>query len=295
MVKVINNNFKRNICPFCGTSKISRLAPLHYKKPIKYSTVKVELSELPELWKCKACDSKFIQNAIPEDEAIKLYQCGDSGIRWSFSPMDADKPKEILDNLRFNIKDSSILDIGASTGALLDFAKTLNCKTSGVEYSESARAVLNKKGHKVFSSFDEVEEKYDIITAFDLVEHLYDFNSFITKCFNSLNKNGLLIILTGNPNCNTARLLGGKWWYYNFPEHVIFPSLQFFNLKISNFNLIKVVPTYNGLLYMSSNWLKFLKKFYLILKLEKAYQGIPSIGADHNLYILKKIAYKEKL
>ena len=51
------------------------------------------------------------------------------------------------------------------------------------------------------STFDDVdlhEDYFDIIVAFDVVEHLYNPKDFLKKCFDLLNKNGILVIAIPN-------------------------------------------------------------------------------------------------
>jgi|TARA_R110000851_G_scaffold89266_7_gene194600 2-polyprenyl-3-methyl-5-hydroxy-6-metoxy-1,4-benzoquinol methylase len=53
------------------------------------------------------------------------------------------------------------------------------------------------------STFDDVdlqEDYFDIIVAFDVVEHLYNPKDFLKKCFDLLNKNGILLIAIPNHN-----------------------------------------------------------------------------------------------
>ncbi len=63
---------------------------------------------------------------------------------------------------------------GCNTGELLDFAKGLGCQTSGLEYSGDSCEVIREKGHDAYQSFAEIDQQYEFITAFDLVEHLFD-------------------------------------------------------------------------------------------------------------------------
>ena len=73
-----------------------------------------------------------------------------------------------------------VLDIGCNTGVLLDFAHNYTKHTYGVEYSEMARKITARKGHKTYEYSIQIPEnvKFDIIFAFDLIEHLYMVSSF---------------------------------------------------------------------------------------------------------------------
>jgi 2-polyprenyl-3-methyl-5-hydroxy-6-metoxy-1,4-benzoquinol methylase len=289
-VQLYQNDKRAFKCPLCYSEEIVKSPGyVKYIKPVIYGTIALELTQVSELWHCKKCTSHFIQNILDEKTTIQLYTNSDSQKRWADgASFDVEKTDELLQKLEeFFKKDVSVLDIGCSTGSLLDFAASKGCKTYGLEYSESAKAIAALKGHQMLKDLSSINLKFDIITAFDLIEHVYEPLSFFQQCNNLLSDNGYLIILTGNPQSFSAKLLGSKWWYYRFPEHVIFPSQLFYRKFIKSFELVDVLLTYNAKSYHA-----LLKKrlFQLIfyLKRDKFYSGLPSLSPDHHLIVLKK-------
>lgn len=121
----------------------------------------------------------------------------------------------------------------------------------------------------------------------DLHQNLYNPDSSFRNVHSLLDKNDHLILLTGNPQSKTARIVKRNWWYFNFPEHVIFPS-QFFLKGLKLFNLQLYHNTYNGKIYLSKSLFKFAKTFVAYVLKEKNYTGLPSFGPDHALVVLKK-------
>src|SRR5690606_27806617 len=109
------------------------------------------------------------------------------------------------------LPENKIIDIGCNTGVLLDFAKSKGCITFGVEPSQSSQEILRSKGHAYYSSLLNVTDKYDVVTAFDLVEHLHDLNNFLKNVYQILNEKGYLIILTGDVTSVSARLSNNNW------------------------------------------------------------------------------------
>ncbi len=180
-----------------------------------------------------------------------------------------------------------VLDIGCNTGILLDYARTRGCVTAGVEPSLASCDILREKGHVAFSSTEGVVEKYDVVTAFDLVEHIYDFTGFFKKVGSLLVHGGTLLLLTGDNNSFSARISKKNWWYLKAPEHIIFPSRGFLN-GIDGFELVSVDETYASLGYDRSLLLglaQYIRKSLFL----GGYDGLPSLGPDHMLVALRKV------
>ncbi|HKM19267.1 MAG TPA: class I SAM-dependent methyltransferase [Aliarcobacter sp.] len=286
-IKIENNTFS-DVCPLCNSKEIKYLGTINYPEDISFSSTKIVLLTKPELWKCNHCFSCFTQNIIQEKQAYELYINSSSVQRWSTKEtFNTSKSKNIIEYLKSMFsKKLKVLDIGCNTGLLLDFAKSHECITSGIELSVESKHILKKKGHQVFESIDEIEdESLDVITAFDLIEHLYDVKGFLETVYTKLKKNGRLIILTGNIDSLSSRIAKSNWWYIKYPEHIVFPSKKYF-IENTNFILESSIETYASRGYENS----YYKIFYSVLKatLRSNYNGLPSIGPDHHLLVLKK-------
>lgn len=282
------NDFRWCQCPLCGSDRLRLAGAIDYRKPIMFSTGPVELWRTPELFECGRCASWFTQNIIPKATAFELYCSGNSSAKW---PRDVtlveSKHKGIIQRLDHYFRASvRVLDIGCNTGVLLDYARSKECDTTGVEPSVASQAVLLGKGHKVFSSIEQVVGKYDVITAFDLVEHLYDLPGFFKSVSNLLTERGVLVLLTGDIGSLTARWTGKNWWYLKAPEHIVFPSRKFLE-NVEGFKLISIDETYAALGY-DRKLILALMSYLKNLLLFRPYVGLPSFGPDHMLVTLGK-------
>lgn len=283
---IVTNDVRSNICPLCKSEKILLSGRIDYRKPTQFSTTDISLKMPPELWKCENCKSWFTQNIIPEEDATRLYAMGKAGDRWSANGLRESKSEGIIRTLDIIFqKNKTVLDVGCNTGELLDFAKSQGCRTFGVELSDTSRDILMEKGHVAFHSLDEATDSYDIITAFDLVEHLYNFPSFLEACSRKLTKNGLFVILTGDISSLSAHITGSNWWYLKYPEHILFISQKYIK-SFSNFQIVHLVHTYASVGYEHS-FADTCKRFVMEW-LKGNYQGLPSLGPDHILMVLKK-------
>ena len=258
---------------------------LDYGENVKFGSIDVVLQREPELCECKSCESWFVNNILSEEEAVSLYTAGESNQRWSAGAFVEVKPPEVLETLsRIITPGAKVVDIGCNTGELLDFCAVQGAVTCGVELSSSSRSVCKAKGHTVYESVAAVTGSFDIVFAFDLVEHLYDLPSFLASSLGMLKEGGMLVILTGDNSSVVARRYQHNWWYVRYPEHIMFPSSKSW-CKQPGFRKFRKITTYASYGYRSKpvNRLKAL-----INLIRKKGNGLPLISGDHHLVMLEK-------
>ncbi len=130
-------------------------------------------------------------------------------------------------NISFEGK--KVLDVGCGTG---NFIKTLsfvekNIKIYGLDYNDKAVKILKKEKYNVekYNLDDNLniffDEKFDIITMFDVIEHLNSFISFEKILNKNLVKGGYLVLTTPNSN-SIERLFNSSQYSGEFdPTHRI--------------------------------------------------------------------------
>jgi len=95
--------------------------------------------------------------------------------------------KNIVKKYNIEIYDKTLLDIGCGTGYWVNFYKTLKCNVTGIDISKTS--VINLKLRYPQFEFIDVDfalpnvselinQKFDIINAFDVFYHIVDDNSF---------------------------------------------------------------------------------------------------------------------
>jgi 2-polyprenyl-3-methyl-5-hydroxy-6-metoxy-1,4-benzoquinol methylase len=286
-MKNIHNNLKHNYCPLCGSHQIRKQGSIKYYSKIFYSSVAVKMLITPELWKCDDCNSGFLQNAVPLEQSIELYKLGNSDGRWSTKPFEKHKTNIVVKTCENLLKKNlRVLDIGCSVGAFLDFAKLKGCVTYGVEYSQNCVNLLKEKGHIASSNIDELDGNFDIITGFDLVEHLYNVPEFLDSCLARLSPQGYLIFVTGDISCLPAKLANSNWWYVRFPEHIVFPSRKYFEHH-PQLELVNWISTHAGIEYQQPV-VKLIKSNIKELFILSDFTAFHTPIADHALIIMKK-------
>jgi len=149
-----------------------------------------------------------------------------------------------------------MLEIGCGSGDFLVEARDRGFTVEGIEYSEHAAAAANGRlgGQSVVvGSPDTVTlptESYDVIAAFDVIEHVRDPKQSIHRIHSLLKPTGLAAIVTPSLDSWSRHLLGRYWMEYK-PEHLTYFSRKSLRRLLENAGFTKVdfVPNYKVLTY----------------------------------------------
>jgi 2-polyprenyl-3-methyl-5-hydroxy-6-metoxy-1,4-benzoquinol methylase len=90
-----------------------------------------------------------------------------------------------------------------------------------------------------------IKMKFDGIYAFEVIEHIFDYDIFLTNLNKSLNEEGLLILSTPNilaPR-NRLNILIGKdvWFETKYHIHFFSPRILKISLERNGFEVIKII------------------------------------------------------
>ncbi|MBI3783479.1 MAG: class I SAM-dependent methyltransferase [Deltaproteobacteria bacterium] len=121
------------------------------------------------------------------------------------------------------------LDVGCATGIFLEAATQSGWQTLGIDISSYALERARAKGFHVergsLPGLALPEGSFDVITMWDLFEHVPDPASLLTACHRLLKPGGVLAISTPDAGSFAARLLRGKWLGFRcIDEHLYFFS-----------------------------------------------------------------------
>ena len=132
----------------------------------------------------------------------KLYEkVRDQALKWKLTLVK-----------KFSPTSPSLLDYGCGTGFFLKKMKENGFNIAGVEPSPIARANAEKITNiKINSRIDEIENKFDIITLWHVLEHVNNLNEVITQLKSRLKKNGTILIAVPNHKSADAKTYGMSW------------------------------------------------------------------------------------
>lgn len=115
------------------------------------------------------------------------------------------------------------LDVGCAAGYCLDLFTENNWLPAGVELDHEYAADLRKRGYTVFNQpFLEINftDNYQVITLFDVIEHLTDLHAHFSKFNQILTAGGIIVFITPDYNSTQRRLLGRRWFQFKPAEHI---------------------------------------------------------------------------
>jgi len=111
------------------------------------------------------------------------------------------------------LKHGKILDIGAGTGVFLKVARDRGWNVAGVEISQFAADIARKKfniglfrGELEDASFK--RKSFDVVTAWDLIEHVENPRGTVTKAMELLKPGGYLVLQTTTTDSLLFRIAG---------------------------------------------------------------------------------------
>jgi SAM-dependent methyltransferase len=122
-------------------------------------------------------------------------------------------------------RSGALLDLGCSSGSFLESLKGEGWKLHGIEMSpDCAKIAETKSGAQVFVG-DILEapfrrESFDVITCFDVLEHLYEPLRVMTKVGEWLKPGGIFYVLVPNIDSAEARVFGTYWHGLEAPRHL---------------------------------------------------------------------------
>ena len=242
------------------------------------STVDLEYKSTPDnyfYFSCKYCNSVFI-DPIPLHKLNIIYP--DNYYSYNIKNNFISKIKDQIDKYKFrNIlskiekSEISILDIGGGDGHKLDLCKSIDSRVSSttiIDINNKVQSLAQSKGHYfILSSVEDYNfaRKYDLVLAYNLIEHLNNPKHFLSKISGLLDDDGLLVIQTPNIDCVDAICFGRQYWAgLHCPRHwILFNETSLRNL-ISSVGLNTYFLTYiQGASFVTMSILFLLEKIGL--------------------------------
>lgn len=174
------------------------------------------------LSRCADCGMVFSTHN-PTLEELETYYSG-YGRNDYLSPITIKRYHEILDRFEAVRNTNRLLDVGCGIGYFLDVAKERGWEVFGTEYTDKAIEICESKGitmHKgVLDPKNYPAESFDVITSFEVIEHINQPNPEIAHMASLLRKGGYLYVTTPNFNSLLRYHLKGAYNVIGWPEHL---------------------------------------------------------------------------
>ena len=180
----------------------------------------------PRISRCDACGLIF--NAVlPSEEELEgiyteeYYRSKDS-LKYGYTNYLADRSNIVKTSERRLAEiekiqhPGSLLDVGCAFGFFMDVARGRGWRVSGVDISkfatEYATGELGLDVDRCSAEYCEYGSRsYDVITMWDLIEHLRDPAGTLRRLAGALKEDGILVLSTPDVESLPAGVMGERW------------------------------------------------------------------------------------
>jgi 2-polyprenyl-3-methyl-5-hydroxy-6-metoxy-1,4-benzoquinol methylase len=209
-----------------------------------------------DIVKCRACGLEFTDSDPSHSSLKELYgekyfksRCvGTSYADYMLEEeaMTINAGRRIANIDRIKPAKGRILDVGCAAGFFLNVAKR-DWEASGVELSEYASSYARDHfGVQIFNGMLKDASfragTFDVVTMWDVIEHLADPISNLKEARRVMKDDGLLVMTTGDAGSMFARICGRGWHLYNPTQHLSYFSKETIAslLKRCGFDILKI-------------------------------------------------------
>jgi 2-polyprenyl-3-methyl-5-hydroxy-6-metoxy-1,4-benzoquinol methylase len=190
-------------CPICG---IENVRPFCTKQQANY-------------YICRKCQTIF-QHPLPPSASMAAWADSEyvSGAYHDYvaaRPMKKQHFEDRLAQIGDQIGSGRLLDVGCSCGYFIEVAAARGFDVQGVEFSRSAIAAASSEVRsRIFQGVLEDLPHigtFDVVTAFDLIEHLQDPREFLRRSARLLKPGGTLVLSTPDTGHVLRRIMRSRW------------------------------------------------------------------------------------
>lgn len=139
----------------------------------------------------------------------------------------------------------ALLDLGCSSGAFLESMRCDAWKLYGIEMSaDGANTAEARSGAQVFvgnvADAPFPSESFDVITCFDVLEHLYEPRRVMARVAEWLKPGGIFYVLVPNVGSAESRVFGSYWHGLELPRHLFHYSPESLKFLAESVGLLQV-------------------------------------------------------
>lgn len=184
--------------------------------------------------KCLNCFSEFIVD-IPKREVVNFYNLkrynsiNNERLYIGYQNIFLKRAYKIINVLKKYKRKGQVLDVGCSYGFYLKAFKEMGYDVFGIDVSKKSIRFVTEvlqidAINADFNSYLFKENSFNIVTMIDVVEHFSSPNKIVSKIYQILDKNGVLIIQTPNVESLMSKITGNDWFWLLTPEHLFLYS-----------------------------------------------------------------------
>ncbi|NCF69559.1 MAG: methyltransferase domain-containing protein [Chloroflexi bacterium] len=170
-----------------------------------------------QIVQCRSCGHVYANPRWSAQEIIAAYQNVEDPVyahERAGRELTFRKHLDALENRLGQANNRSVLDVGAYIGVFVEVALASGWDARGLEPSEWAVTAARERGLPVQAGTladMASEQQFDVVTMWDVIEHMYAPSEELGKAFDVLKPGGTIVVHTMDIDSLTARLMGKRW------------------------------------------------------------------------------------
>lgn len=241
-------------CPLCGSQKSRVCYPatnsLTGKRSSKhFCCTNSFLAQHGDIVKCDECGMVYNNPQPDPDELLRMYVHIED-VRYSQEEKGREHTfKRSLQQLQdFSTPPGKLLDIGCYTGKFLEVAANEGWDVAGVELSSWAAKIARDRGigeiyEGQLAQISHLSHAFDVITLWDVIEHLQNPAELLRQTAALLKSGGLLALSTYLIDRYPVRILGTHYPFFMDMHLVHFSQTTLQRMLFEQgFELLSIVP-----------------------------------------------------
>lgn len=180
-----------------------------------------------QIVQCDQCGYIYANPTWEPDELIEAYETVEDDtyvVERKGRELTSHKRLAHLEQFTGKANNRDLLDVGAYIGVFVEAARETGWNAIGVEPSDWAVKQGQSRGVPLIEGTLDSEElqdkRFDLITIWDVIEHVTDPAAELRKSFALLKPGGMIAVHTMDIDSWTARLMGGRWpWLMSMHIH----------------------------------------------------------------------------
>lgn len=173
--------------------------------------------------RCRNCDLTYKSRVPFPGDIGRIHSLG--GNRAWQSSYTFKKELELIKRLFARPQGARILDVGAGQGGFLRAVTPICGSVSALDFMRFEEVRERVSGEFIEGLIEDRDlqwsgQPYDLVTLFDVLEHVYDADMAFSNLGQLAAPGGHVLIETGNPDSGRPERFGiSRWWYLSYLEH----------------------------------------------------------------------------
>ncbi|OGE77638.1 hypothetical protein A3J19_04985 [Candidatus Daviesbacteria bacterium RIFCSPLOWO2_02_FULL_41_8] len=215
------NDSLREKCPICPSFGYKVIYPssVNFGKDLNGRTFSAR--RFPDrvhgtIVKCNKCGLVRTLEIIDSHQLSALYHNSQFTYNSLIDNLRFSYAKIVQEALRYSKRKNNFLDIGCGNGFMLEEAQKIGFKkVYGIEpswnaISKAGKSVKSNIKHDILRPGIFNKNSFDVITVFQVFDHIPDPNHFLKICLTLLRPKGVLVLMNHDVESIFARVLGEK-------------------------------------------------------------------------------------